>query len=116
MLEELWKRTRGIDHWPRAQATIHSAVHIQGRRREITLVAFRWKTVEGVEKTGQVTANSNSPFFNISGGETVMIQYDPRRPERFWIDDLGFPAETRFFFLIWGTAAAALLFLLLASV
>jgi hypothetical protein len=115
MIEELWKRLRGIDDWPETGAEVTGVFRFEGRRnRKIAVVSIRYKDECGLYHTGQFRGDIYSSVYNISMGDLIKVQYDPARPDRYWSDECGLPVQTPFFLLL-AVAAAALIFVLITS-
>jgi hypothetical protein len=96
MLIELWERLRGYDKWVQTEAKIKSATeqtteeYYKGQRYEIRSSndELVWTDAQGVEHISEFGVPEDSPLFQMIGGETVTIRYDPEDPERFFFPDL----------------------------
>ena len=92
MLIEIWERLRGYDKWIEAEAVIVSGKKI---RREFGLPALRsdsrfssdllmWVDREGEKRFGPFVNQDTSPLYQLLEGETVLVRYDPSKPDRFY--------------------------------
>ena len=96
MLIELWERLRGYDKWIETQATIRSSTeqkteeYYRGQKYDVFSSddELAWTDAQGVERTAELNVAEDSPLFQLIGGETVTIRYNPSDPDRFFYPDL----------------------------
>ena len=115
VIEELWKKLRGIDDWPETEAEVTGVFQFEGRRNsKNAVVSFRYKDESGRYHAGQFRGDIYSSIYHISMGDMISVKYDPARPERYWSDEAGLPVQTPLF--LWSVIATALLlYVLIAS-
>ena len=94
---KLWERLRGYDKWVEADAKIRSSqVEKTAHSDRSGHVSYTWASGDelvwtdskGQEHTADFTVPDDSPLYQLVGGETVTIRYDPSRPDRFYLRDL----------------------------
>jgi hypothetical protein len=93
MLLEIWERLRGYDKWIETQADIESSsvaeTRITGRYGKIVDYSYTsgdmltWVDGQGEKQYADFTVPHDSPLYQLVGGETVTIRYDPARPFLF---------------------------------
>jgi hypothetical protein len=96
MLIELWERLRGYDKWIEAQATIRSSTeqkteeYYRGQKYDVFTSddELVWTDTQGVERTAELDVAEDSPLFQLIGGETVTIRYNPSDPGQFFYPEL----------------------------
>jgi hypothetical protein len=109
MVEELWRKLRGVDRWPQTEAEVTAVSRFEGRRnRKIAVVRFRYKDQAGCSHGGQVRVNDYSSLYHISIGDKTTVRYRPNHPDRYWSDERGVSVETPLL-LIWAVAFIAML-------
>lgn len=115
MLEELWKKLRGIDRWPETEAEVTGIFRFDGRRnRKLAVVSLRYKDENGHYHSPQFRVDSYSPIYNFSMGEITSVRYNPASPDRCWPEAYGLPVQTPLL-LVWLVAATALLLYVLIT-
>lgn len=115
MIEELWRKLRGIDRWPETEADVAGVYRFEGRRNcKLAVVSFRYKDENGRYHTGQLRVDTYSSIYNLSVGDVINVRYNPARPDRFWSDECGLPVQTSLL-VAWAIAALALLSYVLIS-
>jgi len=109
MVEEFWRKLRGIDTWPQTEAEVTAVSQFEGRRNlKIAVVRFRYQDHGGGSHGGQVSVNDNSSLYHISIGDKTSVRYRPNRPDDFWLEERGLPVETPLL-LLWAVAFIAML-------
>ena len=96
MLIELWEKLRGYDKWVETEAKIMSsqAEAIPNRYGETVNCAYdsndtlTWVDAAGETQSAQFEVDEQSPLYQLIGGESVTIRYDPRDPSRFYFREL----------------------------
>lgn len=98
MLIEIWERLRGYDKWIETEAKIESSnvekTPIEGRSGTAIGYSYAsgdiltWTDRQGEKQYADFTAPDDSPLYQLIGGETVTIRYDPAHPDRFYYRDL----------------------------
>ncbi len=96
MLIELWERLRGYDKWIETKAKVRSSTeqkteqYYRGRKYEIRSSddGLAWTDTQGVEHSANFDVPEDSPLYQLIGGESVTIRYDPQDPNRFYYPDL----------------------------
>lgn len=98
MVIEIWERLRGYDKWIQAEATVESSnvekTPIQGRYGGTVGYAYSsgdrltWIDRQGEKQYADFTVPDDSPLYQMVGGETVTIRYDPANPDRFYYREL----------------------------
>lgn len=115
MIEELWRKLRGIDHWPETEAEVSGVYRFEGRRnRQMAVVNIRYKDESGCNHTGRFRVDTHSSFYNLSMGDLISVRYNPTRPDRYWSDECGVPVQTPLF-IAWAIVGIALLYYVLIS-
>lgn len=91
MLIEIWERLRGYDKWIETEAKVESskvkktATYGNSWASEDELA---WTDRSGKTQRARFNVPDGSPLFQLIGGETVMIQYDPTEPDRYYFREL----------------------------
>ncbi len=121
MLIERWEKLRGYDKWIEAAATIESSkvretAH-NGRDGSVSYSydsgdQLIWVDVQGIKHSAQFRVDDESPLYQLVGGETVEIRYNPARPESYYFRALLQSRVRRFFRL---TLIAGIVFAVLAA-
>jgi hypothetical protein len=97
MLIELWERLRGYDKWIDVAASIESSkmrrIAHNGRDGSVSYSynsgnQLTWIDVQGAKHYAQFTVDDQSPLYELVGGESVAIRYNPSDPDRFYYRDL----------------------------
>jgi hypothetical protein len=98
MFLEIWERLRGYDKWVETQATIESSdvtatpyTTRSGRAVGYTYDAgdvITWSDASGEKQYATFEADEGSPLFQLVGGESVTIRYDPAHPDQFYYREL----------------------------
>jgi hypothetical protein len=98
MLIEIWERLRGYDKWVETQAKFESSDVEKKpiRDRSGTVVDYRyvsgdlltWTDRQGKKQSASFTVPDDSPIYQMVGGESVTIRYNPARPDRFYYREL----------------------------
>jgi len=93
MLVEIWERLRGYDKWIPAEARIAPVTEVRKilgpRARSMPASARRadlllWKDREGKSHSAGFAAHKSSPLYQLIGGDTVSICYNPADPDRYY--------------------------------
>jgi len=96
MLIEVWEKFRGYDKWVNATAMIErsdlektpynnrdgSVSYFYGAGDTIAWVA------DGTKHYADFNVEEGSPLFQLVGGESVAIRYNPKNPDEFYYRDL----------------------------
>jgi len=97
MFLELWERLRGYDQWVETQAAVErsdvSVTSYTGRSGEVIDTydagdVITWIDSNGEKQYATFDVEEGSPLFQLVGGESVTIRYDPANPDRFYYRDL----------------------------
>jgi hypothetical protein len=97
MLIELWERLRGYDKWIQAKARIRSSKvektpHHDRSGREFDTWssdnALVWTDQSGQTQSAEFAVPDDSPLYQLIGGETVTIRYNPSDPDQYYFPDL----------------------------
>jgi hypothetical protein len=97
MLIEIWERLRGYDKWVQTEAKIESSdVEKTAHSDRYGNVSYTWASGDllawtdrqGQKQYAEFTVPDDSPLYQLVGGETVTIRYDPARPDRFYFREL----------------------------
>ena len=97
MFLELWERLRGYDQWVETQAAVErsdvSVTSYTGRSGEVIDTydagdVITWTDSSGEKQYATFEIEQDSPLFQLIGGESVTIRYDPAHPDRFYYRDL----------------------------
>jgi hypothetical protein len=97
MFLELWERLRGYDQWVETQAAVErsdvSVTSYTGRSGEVIDTydagdVITWTDSRGEKQYATFDVEEGSPLFQLVGGESVTIRYDPAHPDRFYYRDL----------------------------
>jgi hypothetical protein len=97
MFIELWERFRGYDRWPSAEARITAAkvkrtAH-NGRDGSVSYSyasadSIEWADFHGQKQSAEFTISDDSPLYQLVGGETIAIRYDPQDSHRYYFREL----------------------------
>jgi hypothetical protein len=122
MLIELWERLRGYDKWIEAQARIESSDvekrPLTDRYGKVVDYAYSsgdrvtWTDPQGEKQYADFTVPDDSPLYQLVGGESVTIRYDPAKPDRYYFREL---LRTRVHTAVKSTLAALLLLVVFGS-
>jgi hypothetical protein len=98
MLVEIWERLRGYDKWIETQAKIESSDvdkrPLTDRYGNVIDYAYSsgdtltWTDRQGEKQYADFTVPDDSPLYQLVGGETVTIRYDPAKPDRYYFREL----------------------------
>jgi hypothetical protein len=98
MLIEVWERLRGYDKWLQTEATIESSKveeqPITNRSGAVMDYAYSsgdvltWTDGNGEKQYADFSVPEESPLFQLIGGETVTIRYNPAKPDEFYYREL----------------------------
>jgi hypothetical protein len=94
----MWEHLRGYDKWIETEARIESSdveeTEQVGRYGNVVGYAYSsgdkltWTDRQGEKQFADFTVSDDSPLYQLIGGETVSIRYDPARPDRFYYREL----------------------------
>ena len=96
MLIELWEKLRGYDKWVQTEAVVcrsgSERVEHDGRygpyyTNEAGDV-IEWTDPTGEKQYASFNAPEGSKLFQLVGGDTVQIRYNPAKPDEFYYRDL----------------------------
>ncbi len=96
MLIEIWEKLRGYDKWVNAAATIERSdvEKIPYNNRNGT-VSYSYEAgdviawvADGTKHYADFNVEEGSPLFQLVGGESVAIRYNPMDPDDFYYRDL----------------------------
>lgn len=124
MLIEIWERLRGYDKWIQTEARISSSKmektpHYDRGGREFDTWSSEnelvWTDQSGQTQSAGFSVPDDSPLYQLIGGETVPIRYDPSDPDQYYFPDLlrsriGSVLRTTLFIIVFG----AVMFLFIA--
>jgi hypothetical protein len=109
MLIEMWERLRGYDKWVETQAKIESSnVKRTSHTDRAGNVSYTWSSgdtlvwadSQGDQRRAEFKVDDESPLYQLVGGESVTIRYDPQNPDHFYFRDLLQSRVRRFFQLV----------------
>ena len=97
MLIEIWERLRGYDKWVQAEAKIESSdVNKTPVRDRGQVVGYSyssgdtltWTDASGEKQYATFSVPDDSPLYQLIGGESVTIRYNPANPEQYYFREL----------------------------
>jgi hypothetical protein len=98
MLIELWERLRGYDKWVQTEAKVESSdlekTPVVDRYGKVVSYSYSsgdtltWTDAAGEKQYADFTVPDDSPLYQLIGGETLTIRYDPAQPDRFYLREL----------------------------
>ena len=96
MLIEIWEKLRGYDKWVNAAATIErSDVEKTPHNDRNGSVSYSYEAgdviawvVDGAKHYADFNVEEGSHLFQLVGGESVAIRYNPKDPDDFYYRDL----------------------------
>lgn len=97
MLIELWERLRGYDKWIETEARIESSqmreTPYTNRDGSVSYTydasdMLTWLDAQGEKQYAAFTVDDLSPVYQLVGGESVTIRYNPQDPSQFYYRDL----------------------------
>jgi len=97
MLIELWERLCGYDKWTETKAFVESSdLRQKGAQYGIggatpklgSWIRIAWTDSQGWRRAAEFGADDESPFYQLVGGETVTIRYNPAKPQQYYCRDL----------------------------
>jgi len=98
MLIEIWERLRGYDKWVETAAKIESSevekTPITDRSGRVVDYSYdsgdmlTWTDRQGEKQYADFTVPDDSPLYQLVGGESVTIRYNPARPEQYYFREL----------------------------
>jgi hypothetical protein len=98
MLIEIWERLRGYDKWIQVDARVESSnlQEIKNYDRSGNQIESSWESEDeivwtdnmGQEQRADFNVPDDSPIYQLVGGETVTIRYNPAKPEEFYYREL----------------------------
>lgn len=98
MLIEFWERLRGYDKWIATDATITRAdvqkIPVTNRYGQIIDYNYEsgdvltWTDRSGEQQYAGFDVPDDSPLYQLIGGETVSIRYNPANPDQFYYREL----------------------------
>ena len=82
------ERLRGIDRWPVASATVTSVEQLSegGRGGAWRKVVFSYRA-GSEDYCGNFKVDSYSSVYEVAASEAFEIQYDPRKPSRYFCEE-----------------------------
>jgi hypothetical protein len=91
MLIEIWERLRGYDKWIQTEARVESS-KVEKRKDSyggwVATNVISWKDQSGETQTSGFSVPGDSPLYQLIGGETVTIRYDPAKPNEHYFREL----------------------------
>jgi hypothetical protein len=115
MLIELWERLRGYDKWTETQAKIESSnvekTPVTDRSGRVAGYSYSsgdmltWIDASGEKQYANFTVHDDSPLYQLIGGESVAIRYNPVDPAQYYFRELLRTRINRFFKVLLGVAA-----------
>jgi hypothetical protein len=96
MLIEIWEKLRGYDKWVNAAATIErSDVEETPYNNRDGSVSYFYEAgdviawvADGTKHFANFNVEEGSQLFQLVGGESVAIRYNPKDPDEFYYPDL----------------------------
>jgi hypothetical protein len=96
MLIEIWERFRGYDRWIPVEATIHSSemedqvveTRYGPNHLYVSADCIVWIDGQGNRHTADCEVPSDSPLYQLIGGEKVAIRYKPDNPDEYYFPEL----------------------------
>jgi len=78
MLNELFERWRGIDHWPQTEATVVSyELLLKYTDPYAARIGFYYHDQTGAIQSGVLTANSRTSLYNLKVNDTFALVFNP---------------------------------------
>jgi hypothetical protein len=116
MLIEIWERLRGYDKWVQAEARVELS-KVEKRKDSysgwVATNVISWKDLSGATRIANFSVSGDSPLYQLIGGETVTIRYNPANPDKYYFHDLlQSRAHTVFQATVFALIFAGLLFLM----
>jgi hypothetical protein len=91
MLIEIWEKIRGYDKWIETEATIVSgekvrrAMRLRGAQSsDVSADLLMWKDQFSRRQYGPFVTYDTSPLYQLLDGETILIRFDPAKPDRYY--------------------------------
>ncbi len=96
----VWKMIRGIHRWPETEGRVTSVYRYTGRGskgRPIAMaeISISYRISNGQQMSDRIRVSVLSPLYVARDGERLQIRYDPKRPDRYWGDEIGMPPQYR---------------------
>jgi hypothetical protein len=97
MLIEIWEWLRGYDKWIQVEAKVESSnveetkQTVHGQPAPSTWASrdeLVWSDRQGHRRSVEFKVPDDSPLYQLIGGETVTIRYNPAKPEKFYYREL----------------------------
>lgn len=97
MLIEIWERMRGYDKWVQTEATINSSnvektEHVdRAGNTSYTWASgdgLVWVDLQGQQHGADFRVDDESPLYQLVGGESVTIRYNPAKPDEYYFREL----------------------------
>jgi len=101
MLIGIWERIRGYNGWTVTKATIMSSTvtkveaawsRLYGKSEPVetwwSSCRIEWTDKAGRSHSASYAIPEGSPLFQLYDGNTVVIRYDPLRPDQYYFRDL----------------------------
>jgi len=121
MVEELFAKLRGVKNWPETTATVYSISRYEvstgrsGGTSPAADVTFTYRGEDQEIQSGFFTVDGDCSLYNVEENDTFPVQYDPKRPERFYCSEYGFPFWRKCDVIGYAAAAAVLVYILIRS-
>jgi Protein of unknown function (DUF3592) len=88
-------KLRGVEKWPSATATVTSTEEVSpgGRTGRTMNIYFTFVANTG-EEEGKLFVDDNSSLYGLSPGEQFAVQYNPRRPSKYYCAEASSLSQT----------------------
>ena len=94
MLIEIWERLRGYDKWIETEAKVESSKVRETPDAESGGIAYNcedvlvWTDRQGENQRAYFAVPDGSPLYQLIGGETIKIRYNPAEPDQYYLREL----------------------------
>jgi hypothetical protein len=100
MLIELWERLRGYNKWIETEAKVESSQVKETQHSDDGIDystydsndVLVWADQQGENQRAYFKVPDDSPLYQLVGGETITIRYNPAEPDQYYLREL---VETR---------------------
>ncbi|MGA2349226.1 MAG: hypothetical protein ABSF70_02235 [Terracidiphilus sp.] len=97
MLIEMWERLRGYDKWIQTDAKVESSLVEKTAHVDGDGIAYEtydssdvllWADQHGENQRAYFTVPADSPLYQLIGGESISIRYNPEIPDQYYLREL----------------------------
>jgi hypothetical protein len=113
MIPKLLTHWYGIEHWPETDATVASREEVfhggqEGGPTESATFTFYYRDLSGSIQSGHLHIDNGSPLYALKKSDTFRIQFNPRRPSKYYCHDAA-TYHSELTFVFWSLVALVLL-------